>query len=216
MAIISAGVVMNVIFAFAVAVAAYKLGVKENPCIVGRLLPGDPAWTAGLRPGDKIIRIGDIENPRFRDLQQRVALGDNLDKGVKFVVERDGSSEPIEFTIYPDPTGLAPRIGILSASTTQLAKPPVVPVAPLGGKDEPIQARRYHRGHRGHKHHDQCRCATCTGAERRADDRDRAPQAGRRKNGTTAHRTAGPAAQAAGAGDGIGADRGGASWLARR
>ena len=121
---------MNVIFAFAVAVAAYKLGVKENPCIVGRLLPGDPAWTAGLRPGDKIVRIGDIENPRFRDLQQRVALGDNLDKGVKFVVERDGSSEPIEFTIYPDPTGLAPRIGIPSASTTQLAKPPVVPVRP--------------------------------------------------------------------------------------
>jgi regulator of sigma E protease len=138
MAIISAGVVMNIIFAFAVAVIAYRMGVKENPCVVGRLLPGDPAWTAGLRPGDKIIRIGDIENPRFRDLQQRVALGDNLDEGVKFVVERDGASEPLEFTIYPDPTGLAPRIGILSASTTQLAKPPVVPVAPSGGKDSPF------------------------------------------------------------------------------
>ncbi|HVU87046.1 MAG TPA: site-2 protease family protein [Pirellulales bacterium] len=139
MAIISAGVIMNVIFAFAVAVIAYKMGVKENPCVVGRLWPGDPAWTAGLRPGDKIIRIGDIENPRFRNLQQRVALGDNLDKGVKFVVEREGASEPLEFTIYPDPTGLAPRIGIFSASTTQLAKPPIVPVAPLGGKDSPFK-----------------------------------------------------------------------------
>ncbi len=130
---------MNVIFAFAVAVAAYQIGVKENPCVVGRLLPGDPAWTAGLRPGDEIIRIGDIDNPRFRDLQNRVALGDNIDKGVKFVVRRAGVAEPLDFTIFPDPTGLAPRIGILSASTTTLAKPPISPIAPLGGKTSPFQ-----------------------------------------------------------------------------
>ena len=44
MAIISAGVIMNVIFAFVVAVIAYERGVNEIPCVVGRVLPGDPAW----------------------------------------------------------------------------------------------------------------------------------------------------------------------------
>ena len=112
MAIISAGVIMNVIFAFVVAVVAYRMGVKENPCVVGRLLPGDPAWTRRPAPGDEIVRIGDIENPRFRDLQQRVALGDNLDKGVKFVVRRrDGASRATrlhDLSRY-DRTGAADR-----------------------------------------------------------------------------------------------------------
>jgi len=141
MAIISAGVVMNVIFAFAVAVIAFQRGIYEAPCVVGKLLPGDPAWVAGLRPGDEIIRIGDVENPRFKDLQSSVALGSNLQDGVKFTIRRPGVAEPMPFTIFPDLTGLAPRIGIISASTTTLAKPPVSPVAPLGnlGKKSPFK-----------------------------------------------------------------------------
>src|SRR5262245_9608597 len=51
MAIISAGVIMNVIFAFIMAAIAYGLGVKETPCIVGNVVPGGAAWQADLRPG---------------------------------------------------------------------------------------------------------------------------------------------------------------------
>ena len=40
MAIISAGVIMNVIFAFVMASIAYGLGVKEVPCIVRGVIPG--------------------------------------------------------------------------------------------------------------------------------------------------------------------------------
>ena len=139
MAIISAGVVMNVLFAFAIAVLAYELGVKDAPCVVGGVAPGGPAWTAGLRPGDRVVRIGDRENPRFRDLQSRVVLGDNLENGVKFYVSRPGDSDTELFTLYPVKTGLAPRVGVVSASITSLATPPLSPNAPLGGKDCPLQ-----------------------------------------------------------------------------
>ncbi|MEX2561324.1 MAG: site-2 protease family protein, partial [Pirellulales bacterium] len=43
MAIISAGVIMNVIFAFVFAVIAYGLGVPYQPSIVSKTMPGSPA-----------------------------------------------------------------------------------------------------------------------------------------------------------------------------
>ena len=46
MAIISAGVIMNVIFAFIFAVIAYGMGVPYVPAIVSETVPGSPAWQA--------------------------------------------------------------------------------------------------------------------------------------------------------------------------
>lgn len=130
-AIISAGVIMNVIFAFVVATIAYSMGVPQADCVVGTVLPGEAAWRAGLRTGDRVVRIGDVENPLFRDLQSGVALGDDIDEGVRFVVERPGVAKRVEFNLVPDRTRLAPMIGMFAASTTQLTTPPVSPVSPL-------------------------------------------------------------------------------------
>ena len=58
MAIISAGVIMNVIFAFIFAAIAYGMGVPYMPCIVSETVPGSPAWRAGIEPGDEIVQIG--------------------------------------------------------------------------------------------------------------------------------------------------------------
>ncbi len=44
MAIISAGVVMNLIFACVFAAIAYSIGFRDTPCAVSQLLPGEPAW----------------------------------------------------------------------------------------------------------------------------------------------------------------------------
>ena len=57
MAIISAGVVMNVIFAFLMAVVAFSMGVEQTPCVIGTVFPGEPAWQADLRVGDEILEI---------------------------------------------------------------------------------------------------------------------------------------------------------------
>ncbi|MCC7087133.1 MAG: site-2 protease family protein [Pirellulales bacterium] len=72
MAIISAGVIMNVIFAFLMASLAYGLGVRETPCTIGAVTAGGAAWKANLQPGDEIIRIGSLDHPRYRDLKTRV------------------------------------------------------------------------------------------------------------------------------------------------
>jgi regulator of sigma E protease len=139
MAIISAGVVMNVIFAFLMATWAFWLGVSETPCAISAVSPGGAAWRAGLQPGDRIIQINDLpsadERPlRFRDLMEAVALSD-AEKGVRFKVQREGVAESIWITIKPDEAiakrSLAPTIGAAGPDTTELReKEPVADNTP--------------------------------------------------------------------------------------
>jgi len=116
MAIISAGVVMNLIFAVLFAAVAYGMGVPYRAAVVSDVVPGSPAWKAGLRAGDRIVQIGDSKDPRFTDLQGRVALGD-LQNGVPLVIERPGQPQPLSLSLRPEQgRGLVPTIGIASAS----------------------------------------------------------------------------------------------------
>jgi regulator of sigma E protease len=122
MAIISAGVVMNVIFAFICAVTAYSLGVPETACGVSATMPGEPAWRADLQPGDRVLEIGDNAGPlRFRDLMSAVALGD-MTHGVDFLIQREGVEKPFWVNIKPDKIGdrLVPMIGVAGPLTTKL------------------------------------------------------------------------------------------------
>ena len=81
MAIISAGVVMNVVLAFLCAVVAYSLGVKQIAAGVGAVVPGEAAWKAGIRVGDRIEEIGGHKIERYTDVRMSVSLGDNLAAG---------------------------------------------------------------------------------------------------------------------------------------
>src|SRR4051812_10584738 len=76
MAIISAGVVMNVIFAFIFAVIAYGIGVPYEPAVVSEVVPGSPAFRADIRPSDEIVKIGNRVDPTFMQLKSGVTLGD--------------------------------------------------------------------------------------------------------------------------------------------
>ena len=119
MAIISAGVIMNLIFAFIFCVWAFSLGVEYIPCAVSNVSAGDPAWTADIRPGDEIVAVDGIEKPRFdADLLTRVTLA-NMDDGVTLGVSRPGVSEPMVKVIKPRKslTALRPSIGITSPSS---------------------------------------------------------------------------------------------------
>ena len=113
MAIISAGVIMNVIFAVLMASLAYGLGVKELTCTISGVRTGGAAWRAGLRTGDEIVKIGDRENPIFNDLRHGVTVGD-LAKGIEFTVRRpaDGSTRTV--LLKPDTDLGAPTIGVTS------------------------------------------------------------------------------------------------------
>ncbi|NBW97127.1 MAG: PDZ domain-containing protein [Planctomycetia bacterium] len=113
MAIISAGVIMNVIFAVLMASLAFGLGVRELTCEVSGVRPGGAAWRAGLRTGDQITAIGGQKNPIFSDLQKGVTLGD-VTKGVEFTIHRpaDGSTRTV--LLHPDTDLGVPTVGVTS------------------------------------------------------------------------------------------------------
>ena len=76
MAIISAGVIFNLIFAVIFAAVAFKSGVQFSPPIVGEVTPGGPAWESNLY-GASITKVGETEVGgyyQFVDLAQAVAL----------------------------------------------------------------------------------------------------------------------------------------------
>ena len=124
-AIISAGVIMNVIFAFITAVIAYRLGVRQNKPAIGAVMPGRPAWRMGFRPGDYIEEIGGVKIEKYTDLQRRVSLGDAPPEGISVVLRRptpDGQEKRLELKVHPTRGGLAPTIGIFNRPTTTLAE----------------------------------------------------------------------------------------------
>ena len=71
MAIISAGVIMNMIFAFVFAVIAYLYGVKDSPCVVGAVVAGGGAWQAGVRADDTIMEVGGSKVRTFQQMLLR-------------------------------------------------------------------------------------------------------------------------------------------------
>ncbi|MCE9554850.1 MAG: site-2 protease family protein [Planctomycetes bacterium] len=136
MAIISAGVVMNIIFAFIFALAAVYIGVKYTPCIVARTQPGDPAWRQGVLPGDVIVEINGVKNPRFSDLQQQVLLSNAAD-GLKVVIQRPGQKALIHLTLKPDKDYVSPkdlpRLGVAMEMALELRDPqPTIPNTAAG------------------------------------------------------------------------------------
>ncbi len=120
MAIISAGVIMNVFFAFIVATAAYGIGVYKFDSEIGLLAPGGAAWRADLRSGDRVVAVAGQPIDQFDRLREATLFG-KLDDGLPIVVRRPGVDTPIEVVTHPDRDLGAPTIGIVNTFTTKLA-----------------------------------------------------------------------------------------------
>lgn len=96
MAIISAGVIFNLIFAVLFAALAFKFGVDYEPASVGSVVGGGPAWKANLA-GAELLQVGDeaVRKDRYftwPDMSQEIIF--SADEGpVKFELKRDGASE---------------------------------------------------------------------------------------------------------------------------
>ena len=130
LAIISAGVVMNLIFAVIFAMIAYRMGVSYTPCVVGKTSPGLSAWELGLTPGDRILQLGEnakrSEHLRFdKDMMLRVFMaGPNSE--MKLLVRRNGQEEPEWITAQLSPKlkelDGRPAVGISPMATTKYAK----------------------------------------------------------------------------------------------
>ena len=113
MAIISAGVIMNVIFAVLMASLAYGIGVREMTCALSSVRTGGAAWRAGLRTGDEIVAIAGRKDPIFNDLRHGVTVG-SVSKGIEFTVRRPADGSERTVVLKPDTDLGAPTIGVTS------------------------------------------------------------------------------------------------------
>jgi regulator of sigma E protease len=69
-----AGPAMNIILAIGLVTGIYMIHYEhdasaKSPAVVGYVDPAGPAQAAGIQSGDRIIRIGDAQNPLWEDIQ---------------------------------------------------------------------------------------------------------------------------------------------------
>jgi regulator of sigma E protease len=116
MAIISAGVVMNIFLGLACFVYSYGRGLDVMPAKVGSVVPGSPAYKAGMRPGDNIVSIDGRRDINFTTLTLKVSLS-AAGQVLRFGVERPGRDGLIEMDILPvrQANSERPTIGIVPA-----------------------------------------------------------------------------------------------------
>jgi len=144
MAIISAGVIMNIIFGVIFATIAVLIGIPFTPTEVGSVVPGGPAWKEDVRPAHRVVVMGEgtkeTEKLRFMDFRQGIAVhGDEEPIRLRFRAP-DGT----KFDKYVLPRtdvyklkGVElPMIGMSPATSTRLGKDvaviPTLPAAQTG------------------------------------------------------------------------------------
>jgi regulator of sigma E protease len=146
MAIISAGVIMNLIFAVIFSTFAFRSGVPYTPCEIGGTVPGSPAWQNGLATGDRIVQLGDSrksDHLRFDwDLRNAVGMAGGREDLHLVVRKRDGQEKSV--TLRPMVTVIdgdeLPMLGIEPAMTNELsAKRPALTGYPAAQTQPALQ-----------------------------------------------------------------------------
>ncbi len=137
-AVLVAGVTCNTILAFIAFIIAFRVGVPFITAEIGQALPGGPAWEAGIRPGDKIVRIGNVTDPDFEDIFISVALNGSPE-GINMEIERDDMTFDVNVVPKYDASVGVQRIGIAPASTLEVHK-----IFTVENADTPVQISELH------------------------------------------------------------------------
>lgn len=132
MIIISAGVIMNLIFAVIFATFAYMGGVKYTPTIVRATAPGSAAWKADAPLGGQIVAIGQgapiNDHLRFMsDLMEAVIINGTDNELPVTIRNLEGKDEVFQLTPQPQPYGdkSRPSLGVVGPAdaTVRLLAP---------------------------------------------------------------------------------------------
>lgn len=148
MAIISAGVIMNVILAVVCFVIVFRGPGKERAAgNVGTVDSGAVSFIHGVRSGAQITQIGDVKNPTFEDVFVGV-MSSGSDEKIKFISQLHGKP-PQELDIEPRQGKLKPMIGLAPPNqlmlitqrfaSAELAGHPVAPGSAAANADKPLQ-----------------------------------------------------------------------------
>jgi regulator of sigma E protease len=127
MAIITAGVVMNLFLGIAFFMFVYLSGTIELPAKVGRVVAGSPAYKAGLRTGDDIVSIDGRTGVDFGILKMKVALS-GTGQTLRLGINRPGQDGLMTMAFEPrrEKSADTPTIGIVPSKSLDLARPPFI------------------------------------------------------------------------------------------
>ncbi len=92
MAVLAAGVTLNVISAAIIFMVVFLVGIRLTPPVVGGVIPRSPAAEAGLQPGDEFVEInGKSKALDFSDIGIAAALSASDEKVPVTIRRADGS-----------------------------------------------------------------------------------------------------------------------------
>jgi regulator of sigma E protease len=122
MAIISAGVIMNVVLAYGCFVFFYQRERLDPTSVLGAVAAGSPAYEAGLRPGDDVVAVDDLRGVGYTAVRLKVLMSSH-GQILHLEVKRPGQERPIGVDIQPrrEATADAPTIGIVSSDSLEIA-----------------------------------------------------------------------------------------------
>lgn len=116
MVIVSAGVLMNILFALLLFVVVFTTGMQENVPIVGHVLPESPAAFAGLRSGDTIRKLNGKDIRVYAEIKFGILLADPH-TALDFEVLRGDQVLNIPVRPEPEQQKNLLRVGIGPATT---------------------------------------------------------------------------------------------------
>ena len=122
MAIVGAGPAANFILGILLFAVVYmSVGKQIIPAVIGEVIPNMPAASAGMMPGDKVLKIDGIGVRDFNDMRSLVV--ESPGKTLSFVVQRDSSE--LKFFITPESQfndQLQIDIGVLGVKSPPVGK----------------------------------------------------------------------------------------------
>jgi regulator of sigma E protease len=130
-AIVAAGPAINFLFAVLVLAGfAWTYGEPRTPPVVGTVMAGSAAETAGIKPGDRILSLGGRGISSYNDMAQYTQMRPG--EAITILLERGGRELQKQAVIAPvpvrDPFGKEVRIGRLGIGA---GRPVIAPVGLL-------------------------------------------------------------------------------------
>ncbi len=99
--ILFAGPAMNIMFSVVLMTIVLLQGAQvpvflDDPVVVGSIAKGSPAERAGIRPGDRIIKVSNLDVATWE--QFYLSIGGRADRAVPLTVRRDGREAIVTVT----------------------------------------------------------------------------------------------------------------------
>lgn len=97
LAVVSAGPIMNLLFAFLVFMVVAISGEMFKAPYVGEVTPGSYAEKIGFSSGDKIIEAASVQVKTWDQFQD--VLDQNLDQNIKIIIQKENTTTPLELDV---------------------------------------------------------------------------------------------------------------------